>query len=311
MQKIKKLYSLPMQPDISCTYYLPPVKQRDPHSIDKKHARFYQERTDRNNGYLVGPIEQSLLYDSSVAIIGAGGMGGYQDEAFLRLGIGHLYIADNGFFDESNINRQWAASRLSIGASKAFETVRKMRELADDTHVYVCAQGLCETTAEFLLKDRNVVVDMIEFWAIADRILLHRTCAQYGVVVINCNSVGHATFGSRYDYRTESSKRRLAGYKTLLERAMHMTYERARYLQTKYDSGIATPREKKEILEAIFRVFVPEETEYIIRGQGYSTRRALRTRLLKEGKAPIIAVNPLFAAGVCATEVYFEILQQL
>lgn len=310
MQTMRVVKRLPKMPDMKvlCYHLMPKVWQND----DEKNTlrwNWYWNRTDRNNGYLIGKTEQMILHKSSIAVIGNGGMGGPQCEIFARFGIGEQYIADNGTYDPSNIQRQPGATKKTIGAYKALEQGRRMWDITDDYHLWVCHHGLTEKTADFLIQGRNVAVDMIEFWSLADRLLLHRTCAKHHVVVLNCNSVGHSTNIIKFDYSQTVSKRRLGGYATLLEKAMRMTYERARYLQTQYECGKATRAEKLEIMRAVFAVFVPDAPEYFVSAR-LSSKKSLWRRLIREGKAPIISTNPPFAAGVCATEVFFEIMRQ-
>lgn len=299
MVRIKKVLRLPKVPERDTLYRLAGRRSR----IGKK----YFERTDRNAGCLARDIEQPILHRASVAVIGLGGMGGYQAETFVRLGIGDIWIADIGTFDASNMNRQWGANRLTVNHDKALATAALMRNIAEDFTLTVCPSGLNERTADALIKGRDVVIDMIEFWSLADRIWLHRICQKHGVVAINCNSIVHASFGMRFDYRKKVSKKALGGYETLIERQLGMTYEHARGLQTKYETGTATASEKSELMEAVFSVFIPEEIEYM-RDRKHSTRHAFRHRLVQEGRVPVISVNPPFAAGWCATEAYFEIL---
>lgn len=269
---------------------------------------WYYERTDRNAGYLVREIEQPILRNASVAVVGTGGMGGPLMEIFARLGIGTIHAADNGHFDISNIGRQPGATKSTIGRQKALATGRRIWSITDDFDLWIYPKGLSEDTAELLLKDRDVVMDMVEFWAIADRILLHRRCAEYGTNVINCNSVGHSTFITRFDYAHPPSARRLGAYCTLLEKAMKLSYEEACVLQARYEAGTATQAEKLRIMEAVFTVFVPKAPEYFV-DRKHSSVHALKRRLLEEGKAPILSTNPPFAAGVCATEAFFEIMR--
>ena len=301
MVRIKEVLRLPKAPGHDTLYRLSGRQGK----IGKK----YFERTDRNDGCLVRDIEQPILHRASVAIIGLGGMGGYQAETFVRLGIGDIWIADIGTFDVSNTNRQWGATKLTVNRDKALGTAALMRNIADDFTLTVCPSGLNERTADALIRGRDVVIDMIEFWSLADRIWLHRTCQKHGVVAINCNSIVHASFGMRFDYRRSPSKKALGGYMTLIERQLSMTYEHARELQTKYEDGVATVAEKSELMEAVFSVFIPEEIEYM-RDLKHSTRHAFRRRLVQEGRVPVVSVNPPFAAGWCATEAYFEILSR-
>jgi hypothetical protein len=299
-------------PEVRTVSVLPKIPQKNVcyHLLaENKDAFAYFERTDRNNGCLVRGIEQLTLRDAKIAIIGLGGRGGFQSEIYVRLGIGNIRIADIGVFDSSNINRQWGATKITVHMDKALVTANCMRNIADDYNLTVCPSGLNEETADSLITGCDVVIDMIELWSLADRIWLHRTCAKHKVVVINCNSIVHASFGMRFDYKKVMSEEDLGGYETLLERYLGMTYERARYLQTAYEKGVITRDEQSELMEAVFSVFIPEEIEYMLDAK-YSTCDAFRRRLMEEGKASVISVNPPFAAGFCATEAYFEIISQ-
>ena len=309
MQEIRTVDRLPKESDANIIYYLPPLRASD--DPDGKLMRAeYDERTDRNGGCLKKDEEQQILYDSSVGIMGLGGMGGPQAITLTQLGIGWLYLADLGTYDTSNRNRQPAARKDTVGTEKAIAAGEHLRLVADDVHLYLCLRGLNEETADFLIKDRDAVIDMIEFWSLADRIWLHRTCKKYRVVAINCNSIVHASFGTRFDYTVDPTEDELGGFQTLIERYLDMTYERARYLQTRHEHGTITGEEKRELMEAVYRVFIPQEIEYMKDPSYYSTCAEFRRRLFEEDKAPVISVNPPFAAGWCATEVYFEIIEK-
>ncbi|MDC0335416.1 ThiF family adenylyltransferase [Pseudodesulfovibrio sp.] len=63
--------------------------------------------------------EQIKLLESSVALIGLGGLGGTLLEILLRTGIGRIRGADGDKFEESNLNRQALASPDWLERSKA------------------------------------------------------------------------------------------------------------------------------------------------------------------------------------------------
>src|SRR3989338_5261918 len=92
---------------------------------------FYWERVDRNLGWLAN-AEQAGLKNKVIGIAGCGGMGGMLAQVFFRLGVGEVRIADPEVFDTSNLNRQFAASRKTIGKSKAVETARATRAVLQD-----------------------------------------------------------------------------------------------------------------------------------------------------------------------------------
>ena len=58
------------------------------------------------------------LSDLKVLLIGIGGVGGYTLEALVRMGIGHITVADYDVVEESNLNRQIIALHSDIGKLK-------------------------------------------------------------------------------------------------------------------------------------------------------------------------------------------------
>ena len=183
MEQIRKCIDLPERPEADTVYFFPPCNPDE---------TYYQERTDRNVGWITKD-EQQALRGMTLAIAGCGGMGGQIAEKFLRLGIGKIRIADNEVFEPSNINRQFAASRSTIGKSKALETARLLRSITDDAELTVYPQGVCEKTVSEFLAGADAVCDEIEFWAAGSRILLHREARGKGIPVFNCNTVGFGT----------------------------------------------------------------------------------------------------------------------
>ena len=63
-------------------------------------------------------LEQLRLFQSRVAIIGCGGLGGRTAELLTRLGIGHLILTDPDSFSESNLNRQIFCTVQALGRAK-------------------------------------------------------------------------------------------------------------------------------------------------------------------------------------------------
>ena len=67
---------------------------------------------------LIGEAGQAALTRASVAVFGAGGVGGAVIEALARSGIGRLDIIDGDTFSLSNLNRQLLAVEQTVGKSK-------------------------------------------------------------------------------------------------------------------------------------------------------------------------------------------------
>src|SRR5450756_2829794 len=71
----------------------------------------------RNIG-TIGIEGQLKLLRSTVAVCGAGGLGGTIIELLARQGIGHLVIIDNDKFAENNLNRQILATESDLRKPK-------------------------------------------------------------------------------------------------------------------------------------------------------------------------------------------------
>src|SRR5437016_6347985 len=86
---------------------------------------FYHEAFARNLG-IINESEQEKLRNSRVAIAGMGGVGGIHLVTLARMGIGHFHIADFDEFEMANMNRQYGATRNTLGRKK----VDVMKEIA-------------------------------------------------------------------------------------------------------------------------------------------------------------------------------------
>jgi len=278
-------HELPENPWPEAAYRLLP---RDPDN------EYYRERTDRNIGWIT-ENEQELLRHSTVGIAGCGGMGGLLASTFIRLGIGAVRIADCETFDRSNINRQFAAMRGTVGESKAFATARLARAVSDDTELVVYPQGITEETVDAFLAGCSAVCDEIEVLALPARILLHARARVHGIPVFNCNTVGFST--NLFLYTPGSMT---------MEEATGITYPEALALHAR--AGVGDQEAVKAIVDAMMRAVVPELPEYSPEDP-QTNRASFFRRFEEERKVPIIATNPPMASGFLANRVLLHLLK--
>ena len=84
---------------------------------------------------LVGRKNIEILNNSTVAVIGLGGVGGICAESLVRCGIGRLFICDGDVVEPSNINRQIVAKVSTIGINKAIALKRRLIDINPDAEV--------------------------------------------------------------------------------------------------------------------------------------------------------------------------------
>lgn len=278
---------LPENPDATKVYRLLPKNPDE---------NYYWERVDRNIGWITRE-EQEMLRGKIIGIAGCGGMGAQLAEKLLRLGVGEIRIADIESFDISNINRQFAATRSTVGKSKAFETAKLLRGVTDDFTLVVYPQGIVTETVDHFLAGCDVVCDEIEFWAAAARILLHQKGREYGSPIFNCNTIG---FGTRLFFFTSTSQ--------TMEECLGLTYKEAVKLQENVQKKRATKEEIRRLQESVLGGLLPKIPNYREEGFG-DDRLVLYSRLFKEGKATIVATNPPMATGFLADYILLYLLR--
>lgn len=71
---------------------------------------------------------QKKVENTSVAIIGIGGIGTWMVNGLLQIGVGKLYIIDEDFVELSNLNRQLYFTRLDIGKRKVHVLRKRCQE---------------------------------------------------------------------------------------------------------------------------------------------------------------------------------------
>lgn len=106
--------------------------------------------------------QQITLQTSQVAVVGAGGLGGYVIEGLCRLGIGALHIFDPDAFDETNLNRQVFARQNTLGYPKVQvmqECCRLINPAVQITAHQIAVKG---QTQDDLFADVQVIVDALD-----------------------------------------------------------------------------------------------------------------------------------------------------
>lgn len=258
------------------------------------NREYYLERTDRNIGWIT-PDEQELLRESVVGIAGTGGMGGLLGAILVRAGVGEIRIADTEKFDVSNINRQFGAKQNTVNKSKALETARMIREIADDTTIVVYPAGITELSVDDFIKGSDVICDEIEVLAMDARILLHQQARSFGVSLFNCNTTGFST--NLFLYTPQS---------LTMEEATGFTYGEAREICAAAKAGSTEASTK--IAHAMVRAVVPVLPEYRP-NELVTDHVSFYQRFLHEQRVPIIATNPPMATGFLANRILLYLLK--
>ena len=98
----------------------------------------WQERT----AMLVGEEMLEHFRNSTVAVIGVGGVGGYAAEMIVRAGIGHLIILDSDDVSVTNKNRQLLALDSTVGRQKCDVLAERLKDINPELDLTVIKEYL-------------------------------------------------------------------------------------------------------------------------------------------------------------------------
>ena len=258
---------------------------------------YYDERVDRNLGWITKE-EQTYLRGLTIGIAGCGGMGGLPTQTLLRTGIGTLKIADTEVFDDSNINRQFGAMRTTSGQSKAFVTAKLLRQTSDDTTIHVYPHGITEESVDQFLEGCDLVLDEIEYWAVAGRILLHQKARAAGIPILTAASVG---FGTRLFLFTPES--------AAIEECFGITYQEAKDFESRKAAKKDSIEERIRIMLSLGLGLIPEHINYTSDDAECGNEKAGIMRLANEGKGPVFATNLPMANGFLTNHTILYLLR--
>ena len=139
---------------------------------------------------LVGEQGIEKLKNSTVAVFGVGGVGGYTVEALARSGVGTIEIIDNDTVSLSNINRQIIATHDTVGMQKTDAAEMRIKSINPDCTVikHNCF-FLPENADSFDFSRYDYVVDAID--TVSAKIELVMRAVSVGTPIISSMGAGN------------------------------------------------------------------------------------------------------------------------
>jgi molybdopterin/thiamine biosynthesis adenylyltransferase len=194
------------------------------------------EAFERNLGLLSG-AEQDALAGALVTIVGCGGVGGLHAHTLARLGVGRFRLIDPDIFALANFNRQIGATIQNLGANKAQATAAMIGSINPEASIEVVEGALTAQNAARLVGGSSLVVDGVDFFALAARRKLFAAAWEARIPALTAAPLGFSatlhvfarggmTFDSYFDLRDgqpffDQLVRFLAG---LAPRMLHLPY---------------------------------------------------------------------------------------
>ncbi len=150
--------------------------------MDSQNGNYFH-RNYRNIGVLTWE-DQHKLRRSRVAIAGLGGVGGLIAERLVRIGVGHLKIADPETYQLTDINRQIGSSASSVGMKKASVFNQLLREINPELELITVEEPINSNNAGDFVDGVNLVINEIDTRSLSDIVALCQAAGRKGITVL-------------------------------------------------------------------------------------------------------------------------------
>lgn len=226
----------------------------------------YRERFLRSIGIFTE--EQLLKLKSTRVAIGGLGLGGTVFLNLVRMGIENFHIADPDIFERTNINRQRLAKETTIGLRKDDCSLAEARAINPNVNVRLFREGVKPSNLNKFLSGVDWVVDVVDVFAMEDKLALNTEAHRRGLPVASCATLGFS--GSVVIFNKDTPS-----FANL--------------------TGISTENSYEENLSRFLRFICPEVPDYMW-GQ-------LVKALDRSGYVPFVTPGGEISAAITASEI--------
>lgn len=213
------------------------------------------------------------ISECQVVVAGCGGVGGAMAVTLCRMGVKKFRLADPGVFDPPDANRQIGATGSTMGRNKALVYSEMILDINPLAEIEVFPEGVTENNQGGLLESADIVIDCLDASVPYElREQLHREARERQVFSVVAPIMGFGCFAICSS-----------------PEGVGMDY---------WTELLRVAREQGKLPDVFDEVFVPQHLSAIVDS-------------LKSGRVPTVAVGPLLATSLLATECINHLLYGL
>ncbi|MBE0461435.1 MAG: ThiF family adenylyltransferase [Candidatus Aminicenantes bacterium] len=129
----------------------------------------------------IGEEGQKMLKNSSVVIVGCGGLGSIISNCLVRAGIGKVAIVDNDCIELENLHRQMLFDEGDVkgGLPKSVAAAEKLRKINSQVQIEPIVAKVTPENIEGILKGVDLVLDGTDNFDV--RFLINDACIKAGI----------------------------------------------------------------------------------------------------------------------------------
>lgn len=134
---------------------------------------------------VIGVEGQEKLKNSSVLIVGSGGLGSPVLFYIAASGVGNISAIDGDTVEHCNLQRQIIFKEIQVGNNKAEASISNLKELNSDSNYHYHPIHLEAHNAEEIIKDHDVVVDCTDNFN--TRYLINTVCRRLNIPLVSAS----------------------------------------------------------------------------------------------------------------------------
>lgn len=139
---------------------------------------------------LLGEATMEKLKNSTVAIVGLGGVGGSAAEAICRMGVGTLILVDSDTVDDTNRNRQLFATADTVGMDKIDAAAQRLRAIDPHVNLILKKEFYLPENSDFLFDlQPDLILDAID--TVTAKLHLAKCCKEKNIPLVCCLGTGN------------------------------------------------------------------------------------------------------------------------
>jgi adenylyltransferase and sulfurtransferase len=162
------------------------MQQQLPNGLTREQIERYSRQLLLSDGF--GVTGQARLQQSSVLVVGAGGIGSTVLLYLAGAGVGRIGVVDFDEVEVSNLHRQVIHSMHNMGLNKAESACRAILNLNPSIQCIPIPQQLKASNALHLMSDYDVVVDASD--NPATRYVINDACVLAGKPLVSGSAMG-------------------------------------------------------------------------------------------------------------------------
>ena len=150
----------------------------------------YRERFLRNIG-IMDESQLAKIKETSIAIGGLG-LGGSIFINLVRMGFEKFHVSDPDTYERTNVNRQRLAKESTIGKRKDEALIGEALDINPDLQITSFGEGISTRNVRAFLEGIDYVVDVVDVFALTEKLALNAEAARRGLPTASCGAVGFA-----------------------------------------------------------------------------------------------------------------------